>query len=189
MVLGKHSGRNAFKNRMTELGFEFGSEQELNQTFTRFKALADKKHEIFDEDLQALISEISFHAEDEQIKLVALKVCSEMGETPYSTVTLRIDDNEITGSAYGSGAVDATLKAIESMVKADAVLALYSVNNITNGTDAQGDVTVRLDKAGRIVNGLGADTDIVIASAKAYINAVNKLNSPNQRCHPQKVDV
>ena len=102
---------------------------------------------------------------------------------------LRIDDNEITGSAYGSGAVDATLKAIESIVKADAVLALYSVNNITNGTDAQGDVTVRLDKAGRIVNGLGADTDIVIASAKAYINAVNKLNSPNQRCHPQQVDV
>jgi 2-isopropylmalate synthase len=189
MVLGKHSGRNAFKSRMTDLGFDFGSEEELNQTFARFKTLADKKHEIFDEDLQALISEISFHAEEENIKLVALKVCSEMGETPYSTVTLRVGSEEITGSAYGSGAVDASLKAIESIVKADAILALYSVNNITNGTDAQGDVTVRLDKAGRIVNGLGADTDIVIASAKAYINAVNKLNSADQRCHPQKADV
>lgn len=189
MVLGKHSGRNAFKSRMTELGFEFGSEEELNQTFARFKILADKKHEIFDEDLQALISEISFHAEEENIKLVALKVCSEMGETPYATVTLRIGNEEVTGSSEGSGAVDASLKAIESIVKADATLALYSVNNITNGTDAQGDVTVRLDKAGRIVNGLGADTDIVIASAKAYINAVNKLNMPEQRRHPQKADV
>lgn len=189
MVLGKHSGRNAFKSRMTELGFEFGSEEELNQTFARFKALADKKHEIFDEDLQALISEISFHTEEENIKLVALKVCSEMGETPYATVTLRVGNEEVTGSSEGSGAVDASLKAIESIVKADATLALYSVNNITNGTDAQGDVTVRLDKAGRIVNGLGADTDIVIASAKAYINAVNKLNVPEQRRHPQKADV
>lgn len=189
MVLGKHSGRNAFKSRMTELGFEFGSEEELNRTFARFKILADKKHEIFDEDLQALISEISFHAEEENIKLVALKVCSEMGETPYATVTLRIGNEEVTGSAEGSGAVDASLKAIESIVKADATLALYSVNNITNGTDAQGDVTVRLDKAGRIVNGLGADTDIVIASAKAYINAANKLNMPEQRRHPQKAAV
>lgn len=189
MVLGKHSGRNAFKSRMTDLGFEFGSEEELNQTFARFKTLADKKHEIFDEDLQALISEISFHAEEENIKLVALKVCSEMGETPYATVTLRVGNEEITGSSEGSGAVDASLKAIESIVKAEATLALYSVNNITNGTDAQGDVTVRLDKAGRIVNGLGADTDIVIASAKAYINAVNKLNVPEQRRHPQKADV
>ncbi len=189
MVLGKHSGRNAFKSRMTELGFDFSSEEDLNKTFARFKILADKKHEIFDEDLQALISEISFHGEEENIKLVALKVCSEMGETPFSTVTLRVGNEEITGSAYGSGAVDASLKAIESIVKADAILALYSVNNITNGTDAQGDVTVRLDKAGRIVNGLGADTDIVIASAKAYINAVNKLNSADQRCHPQKADV
>jgi 2-isopropylmalate synthase len=102
---------------------------------------------------------------------------------------LRVGNEEITGSAYGSGAVDASLKAIESIVKAEATLALYSVNNITNGTDAQGDVTVRLDKAGRIVNGLGADTDIVIASAKAYINAVNKLNVPEQRRHPQKADV
>lgn len=189
MVLGKHSGRNAFKSRMTELGVEFLSEEELNEAFSRFKQLADKKHEIFDEDLQALISEVGFEAEDEQIKLVALKVCSETGEVPNAKVTLRIDNKEVTGNAEGGGAVDASLKAIEKLVMTHAVLALYSVNNITNGTDSQGEVTVRLEKAGRIVNGLGADTDIVIASAKAYINAVNKLLSPEQRRHPQKGNV
>ncbi|MBM4206979.1 MAG: 2-isopropylmalate synthase [Gammaproteobacteria bacterium] len=189
MVLGKHSGRNAFKSRMAELGVEFPSEAELNEAFARFKQLADKKHDIFDEDLQALISEVGFEAEDEHIKLIALKVCSETGEVPDASVTLRIDNKEVTGNAQGGGAVDASLKAIEKLVQSDSVLALYSVNNITNGTDSQGEVTVRLEKTGRIVNGLGADTDIVIASAKAYINAVNKLLSPDQRRHPQKGDV
>jgi len=189
MVLGKHSGRNAFKTRMAELGVQFDSEADLNDAFFRFKQLADKKHDIFDEDLQALISEQGFEAEDEHIKLVALKVCSETGEIPNATVTIRIDGKEFTGSAQGGGAVDASLKAIESLVQTGATLALYSVNNITNGTDSQGEVTVRLENAGRIVNGSGADTDIVIASAKAYINAVNKLQSVDQRQHPQKGDV
>ncbi|NOT83459.1 MAG: 2-isopropylmalate synthase [Methylococcaceae bacterium] len=189
MVLGKHSGRNAFKSRVAELGSEFVSEEELNDAFFRFKQLADKKHEIFDEDLQAIISEIGIELEEEHTKLIALKVCSETGEVPYATVTLRLDGKEVTGRASGSGAVDASLKAIESVVKTNATLELYSVNNITNGTDAQGEVTVRLEKAGRIVNGSGADTDIVIASAKAYIHAVNKLQIPNQRRHPQKGDV
>lgn len=189
MVLGKHSGRNAFKTRMAELGVDFAGEADLNDAFFRFKQLADKKHDIFDEDLQALISEQGFEAEDEHIKLVALKVCSETGEVPNATVTIRVDGKEVTGSGQGGGAVDASLKAIESLVKTGATLALYSVNNITTGTDAQGEVTVRLESAGRIVNGSGADTDIVIASAKAYINAVNKLQSPDQRQHPQKGDV
>jgi 2-isopropylmalate synthase len=189
MVLGKHSGRNAFKSRITELGFDFTSEEELNDAFSRFKQLADKKHEIFDEDLQALISEAGFESEDEYVKLISLHVCSETGEIPNAKITLRVDNKEVTGSSNGGGAVDASLKAIEKLVNTKATLELYSVNNITNGTDAQGEVTVRLEKAGRIVNGLGADTDIVIASAKAYINAVNKLNSPDQRRHPQKGDV
>ena len=189
MVLGKHSGRNAFKSRMTELGFEFSSEEELNEAFFRFKQLADKKHDIFDEDLQALISEVSISSEDEYVKLIALSVCSETGEVPNARITLRVDNQELTGSASGSGAVDASLKAIESLVNTHATLELYSVSSITTGTDAQGEVTVRLDKAGRIVNGLGADTDIVIASAKAYINAINKLHAPQQRKHPQQGDV
>ena len=189
MVLGKHSGRNAFKTRMIELGVQFGSEAELNEVFFRFKQLADKKHDIHDEDLQALISERGFEAEDEQIKLVSLQACSETGEIPKSSVTLRINGKEMTGNATGGGVVDASLKAIESLVQTNATLSLYSVNNITTGTDAQGEVTVRLEKAGRIVNGSGADTDIVIASAKAYINAVNKLLGSEHKQHPQMGDV
>ena len=189
MVLGKHSGRNAFRSRMQELGVEFASEAELNSVFFRFKQLADKKHDIFDEDLQALISEASLEAEDERVKLVALKVCSETGEVPNAQVTIKFDSDEKTGSASGGGAVDASLKAIESLVHTRAKLTLYSVNNITSGTDAQGEVTVRLETEGRIVNGQGADTDIVIASAKAYINAVNRLLAPLNRTHPQVSEV
>ena len=189
MVLGKHSGRNAFKSRMVDLSVEFATEEELNDAFYRFKQLADKKHEIYDEDLQALISEANFEAEQEHVNLISLKVCSETGEMPKANVTLRVDNEEVTGFATGGGVVDASLKAIESIVKSAADLQLYSVNNITNGTDAQGEVTVRLEKAGRIVNGLGADTDIVIASAKAYINAINKLQTPDQRRNPQTGDV
>ncbi|NOQ63804.1 MAG: 2-isopropylmalate synthase [Methyloprofundus sp.] len=185
MVLGKHSGRNAFKSRMTELGFEFHSESELNDAFFRFKQLADKKHEIFDEDLQALISEVNSETEEEHYKLVALKVCSETGETPSATVTVEVGEAEFTADSEGSGAVDAALKAIESIVKSGVTLELYSVNSISTGTDAQGEVTVRLEKGGRVVNGLGADTDIVIASAKAYIHALNKLEDKGEKKHPQ----
>ncbi len=185
MVLGKHSGRNAFKTRMQELGIEFASEAELNDAFQRFKDLADKKHEIFDEDLQALITEAGAEAEDERVKLVSLKVCAETGEMPSARVILKIENEEVIGTAQGGGVVDASLKAIESVVGTQAHLLLYSVNSITTGTDAQGEVTVRLEKGGRIVNGQGADTDIVIASAKAYINAVNKLLISRQRMHPQ----
>lgn len=189
MVLGKHSGRNAFRSRMQELGAEFSSEEELNAVFFRFKQLADKKHDIFDEDLQALLTEVCCESEDERVKLVALKVCAETGEVPNALVTLRFDAEERTGEAIGGGVVDASLKAIESLVGTGANLTLYSVNNISGGTDAQGEVTVRLEKDGRIVNGQGADTDIVIASAKAYVNAVNKLLSGKDRTHPQAGDV
>ena len=190
MVLGKHSGRNAFRTRMAELGTEFKTEAELNDVFTRFKQLADKKHDIFDEDLQSLLNEADAEStEDEFVKLMALQVCSATGEIPNAQVTLRVDKEERTGNATGGGAVDASLKAIESLVHTEASLTLYSVNNITSGTDAQGEVTVRLEKGGRIVNGQGADTDIVIASAKAYINAVNKLLARQIRTHPQVGDV
>ena len=185
IVLGKHSGRNAFRTRLQELGITLDSEDELNAAFARFKELADKKHEIFDEDIQALVSETITGADNEHIKLVALKVCSETGETPVAKITLKVDGEERQASAEGSGPVDACYMAMEAIVNSGTTLQLYSVNNITSGTDAQGEVTVRLEKGGRIVNGQGADTDIVIASAKAYINALNKVFSPAERAHPQ----
>jgi 2-isopropylmalate synthase len=185
MVLGKHSGRNAFRQRLKELGIEFKSEQDLNAAFERFKDLADKKHEIFDEDLQALVTEADLEQENEHYRLVSLKVCSQTGEVPYATVTLAVNGDEKQSGAEGSGPVDASFKAIERIAGSRGTLLLYSVNNITSGTDSQGEVTVRLEKGGRIVNGHGADTDIVIASAKAYLNALNKLIVPAERTHPQ----
>ncbi|NEV62008.1 2-isopropylmalate synthase [Thiorhodococcus minor] len=189
MVLGKHSGRNAFRARLQELGMELGSEEELNAAFSRFKDLADKKHEIFDEDLQALITDTTLDAANERVKLVSMHVCSETGETPTANLVLALDGRERGGAASGGGPVDATFKAIESIVQSETTLKLYSVNAITSGTDAQGEVTVRLEKGGRIVNGQGADTDILIASAKAYINACNKILHPAERAHPQTSDV
>ncbi len=188
MVLGKHSGRNAFRSRLAELGTVFESEEDLNAAFARFKDLADKKHEIFDEDLQALVTDTTLEAHD-RIKLVSMRVCSETGEVPSADVVLSVDSVEQPATAVGSGPVDATFKAIESIVSSGTQLKLYSVNSITGGTDAQGEVTVRLEKGGRIVNGQGADTDIVIASAKAYINACNKIIQPQLKAHPQKGDV
>jgi 2-isopropylmalate synthase len=187
IVLGKHSGRNAFRCRLEELGIVFTSE-EINMAFSRFKDLADKKHDIYDEDLQALVTEAQIEAEHEHYKLAALKVCSETGETPVASVIISVDGEESRGEAPGSGPVDASFRAIETVAHSNAELQLYSVNSITSGTDAQGEVTVRLEKAGRIVNGQGADTDIVIASAKAYLNALNKLVQ-RQKPHPQRGDV
>ena len=189
IVLGKHSGRNAFKTRMAELDIEFGSEEELNEVFANFKTLADKKHEIFDEDLQALVTETSTEQMNESLKLVSLSVCSETGETPNAQITLNVEGEEKRAAASGSGPVDASFKAIEKITDADVELQLYSVNSITSGTDSQGEVTVRLQQNGTIFNGHGADTDIVIASAKAYVNALNKLMANDKRTHPQLGDV
>ena len=185
MVLGKHSGRNAFKTRLKELGIELESEEAINAAFARFKDLADKKHEIFDEDLHALVSDEATFATQDRFKLVSLKVCSETGETPHAVVVLSDSNEERQAQADGGGPVDASFKAIESIVRSGSDLMLYSVSNITSGTDAQGEVTVRVSKGGRIVNGQGADTDIVIASAKAYLHALNKLFSGETRAHPQ----
>jgi 2-isopropylmalate synthase len=189
MVLGKHSGRNAFKSRLAEIGIELESEAILNDAFAKFKELADKKHEIFDEDLQTLVTEAGVEAENQRVQLVSVHVCSETGETPEATVTLEVDGEERQGRATGSGSVDATFSAIEAVMASTTQLLLYSVNNITSGTDAQGEVTVRLERGGRIVNGQGADTDIVIASAQAYVNALNKIMAPVERAHPQAGDV
>ena len=185
MVLGKHSGRNAFRSRLTELGIDLLTEEAVNAAFTRFKTLADKKHEIFDEDLHALVGDDLSADALQAYKLISLKVCSETGETPHALVVISAHGVEKTAGATGSGPVDATFKALEKIVNSHAELQLYSVNSITTGTDAQGEVTVRLAKTGRIVNGLGADTDIVVASAAAYLDALNGLYNKLERAHPQ----
>jgi 2-isopropylmalate synthase len=185
LVLGKLSGRNAFRQRLKELGTELESEEALNAAFARFKELADKKSEIFDEDLQMLVSDEAVSHDQEHFKLLSMMAHSETGETPVAKVVLAEDGAERRAEAQGSGPVDATFKAIETIVSSGAELTLYSVNAVTSGTDSQGEVTVRLRKSGRIVNGAGADTDIVVASAKAYINALNKLHSKLERLNPQ----
>jgi len=183
--LGKLSGRNAFKTKLAELGIELASEEALNAAFARFKELADKKREIFDEDLHAIASDEMGPPEVEHYKLVASRFHSETGEQPRAEITLAVGGVEQRAAATGSGPVDAAFRAIESVVGSAAELLLYSVNAITTGTDAQGEVTVRLAQDGRIVNGQGADTDIIVASAKAYLNALNKLHVRGERLNPQ----
>lgn len=185
MVMGKHSGRAAFRSRLEELGVTFDTDSALNEAFARFKELADKKHEIFDEDLQALVSEATNDRVADVFQLVSLSSRSATGETPAADVVVLKDGQEQHKQAQGSGPVDASFRAIEAVANSGANLLLYSVNAITEGTDSQGEVTVRLEKGGRIVNGSGADTDIVIASAKAYIHALNLLTSHIERTHPQ----
>jgi len=185
IVLGKLSGRNAFRTRLQELGVVVESEEILNAAFARFKELADRKHEIFDEDLQALMSDETVTPQDEHYKLASMSAHSETGEQPRARVTLSIGGSEQGADATGSGPVDAAFKAVESLVQSGADLQLYSVNSITKGTESQGEVTVRLHQAGRIVNGVGADTDIVVASVKAYLNALNRLHANIQRTRPQ----
>ncbi|MHB1951418.1 MAG: 2-isopropylmalate synthase [Acidiferrobacteraceae bacterium] len=184
MVLGKHSGRNALRMRAAELGIEFRSDDEFNAVFERFKELADKKHDIFDEDIQALVGEHGGQVE-ETFSLVSLKVISQTGALPSAELVLSCSGIARNATAQGSGPVDAAFKAIEAVAGSGVQLQLYSVNSITSGTDSQGEVTVRLERAGRIVNGHGADTDIVVASVKAYLNALNKIIAPLERAHPQ----
>lgn len=185
IVLGKLSGRNAFKQRVQELGIPVESETEMNAAFAKFKELADRKAEIFDEDIQALFSDETVTPHDEHFKLVSLAQRSETGERPHARIVFSIGPREVAAESDGNGPVDASLKAIEQEVKSGSELLLYSVNAITTGTESQGEVTVRLARAGRIVNGVGADPDIVAASAKAYLNALNKLYTTPERLNPQ----
>jgi 2-isopropylmalate synthase len=180
IVLGKLSGRNAFKQRLHDLGIVVEAEADINEAFTRFKTLADQKTEIFDEDIIAIMSETASAEEGEFYKFISMSQHSETGERPKSRITLRMGDKEVSSEAEGNGPVDASLNAIEEVAKSGAEQLLYSVNAITSGTQSQGEVTVRLAKGGRIVNGVGTDPDIIAASAKAYLAALNKLHDPSQ---------
>ena len=186
IVLGKLSGRNAFRQRLNDLGIEMNSEAEVNAAFAKFKELADRKSDIFDEDILALVMDESLTAEHEHYRLVALSQHSETGERPHAKVAFAAGDIEHHAESDGNGPVDASLKAIESRLQTGAEMLLYSVNAITSGsTESQGEVTVRLQHGGRVVNGVGADPDIVVASAKAYLSALNKLHSKTERVAAQ----
>jgi 2-isopropylmalate synthase len=185
MVLGKLSGRNAFKQRLLDLGVQMESETDINAAFAKFKELADRKSEIFDEDILALVSDESVLQEREQYGFVSLSQHSETGERPQASVVFTVNGKEVKGSSDGNGPVDASLKAIENHVKSGAEMVLYSVNAISGSTESQGEVTVRLQNSGRIVNGVGADPDIIVASAKAYLSALSKLHSKADRVPAQ----
>ncbi len=186
IVLGKLSGRNAFKQRLQDLGIEMASESEINAAFTKFKELADRKADIFDEDILALVGDESVTSEKEHYRLVALSQQSSTGDRPHARVVFAAGEQEHIAESDGNGPVDASLKAVESTVKSGAEMMLYSVNAITSGsTESQGEVTVRLQHGGRVVNGVGADPDIVVASVKAYLAALNKLHSKVDRVAAQ----
>jgi 2-isopropylmalate synthase len=172
-VLGKHSGRHAFRTRLDELGYKL-SDEEVNSAFKRFKKLADQKKDIFDEDLEALVSE-EITTVPEIYHLVDMRISSGMNEDPTAVLKINVDGEIIEKTEHGDGPVDAIFKAITSITGTKSKLLKYEVKAITGGTDALGEVVCSLEEGDRSVSGHGADTDIITASAKAYINALNKL--------------
>ena len=175
LVMGKHSGRHAFVHKLEELGYQLAANQ-LEDAFVRFKALADRKKQIYDEDLEALVDEEIATAHD-RIKVLSLTVIAGTMGPQSATLTLDIEGKHVTTQAFGNGPVDATFKAIHALVPHDAKLELYQVQAVTEGTDAQAEVSVRLSEQGRAVTSRGADPDTLVASAKAYLGALNKLTS------------
>jgi 2-isopropylmalate synthase len=182
LVMGKHSGRHAFKMKLQELGFEVG-DNAMNEAFRRFKDLADRKKEVYDEDLVALIDDEIQHGQ-ERIKFVSLQVIAGSRGPQTATLELELDGKPLTATTTGNGPVDATFNAIKAMVPHEAKLLLYQVSAITQGTDAQAEVTVRLEEDGKSVNGQGADPDTLVASARAYIHALNKLFTKRAKTAP-----
>lgn len=175
LVLGKHSGRHAFKERLAELSFDI-SAVDLDRAFARFKLLADQKKDIYDEDLQAIVADQLVRVPT-RYKLVSANVASGTDMKPSATVRVTVEDVEKIGVGQGDGPVDAALNAIKSITGTKSHLTRYVVSAITGGTDAQGEVTVRVEDENNVANGQGADPDIVVASARAYVNALNKLES------------
>ena len=182
LVMGKHSGRHAFREKLKDLGYELG-DNAFQDAFQRFKDLADKKKQVFDEDIEALVDDEMASASD-NLKLVALTVIAGTGGPAKTTVTLEIDGVEQTKEATGDGPVDATFNAIRAIIPHEARLPLYQVSAVTEGTDAQAEVMVRLEENGKTVTGKSADTDTLVASARAYLGALNKLMVKRQKTAP-----
>jgi 2-isopropylmalate synthase len=183
LVMGKHSGRNAFRSKLKEMGYELG-ENALEDAFKRFKDLADKKKIVYDEDIEALVDDEIGHA-GERIKVEALTVIAGTMGPQTATLTLSIDGNHTTKQATGNGPVDAIFNAIHALVPHTATLELYQVHAITEGTDAQAEVSVRLQEDGKSVTAKGADPDTLVASARAYIAALNKLVVKRLKSKPE----
>jgi 2-isopropylmalate synthase len=179
LVLGKHSGRHAFKKRLQELGYDLG-EEDLNNAFERFKTLADLKKDIFDEDLDAIVADETMK-NGEKFKMSHITVTCGSFAVATATVQLEIDGQQVRTAELGDGPVDATLKAIKKLTGTKARLMQYTVGSITGGTDAIGEVSVRLAEGNCTVVGRGSSTDIIEASAKAYINALNRLYYKKER--------
>jgi len=179
LILGKLSGRHAFKERLKELGFQL-SEEDFGLAFNRFKELADKKREIYDEDIESIVVEEILRM-PRRFKLVYLNVIAGNITVPTATVKLEVDGKLIQEAGFGDGPVDATFKTIKKLTRTKSKLLQFAINAITGGTEAQGEVTVRLEEKGQTVMGQGADTDVIVASAKAYINALNKIEFKKQK--------
>ncbi len=182
LVMGKHSGRHAFKAKLKELGFELG-DNAVEEAFRRFKDLADKKKDVFDEDIVALVDD-QVGRSNEHIRFVSLQVIAGSKGPQRADLELEIEGVVRSTTATGDGPVDATFKAIKQLFPHDARLQLYQVQAVTAGTDAQAEVTVRLEENGKTVNGQGADTDTLVASCKAYLHALNKLLTKRQKTAP-----
>ena len=183
LVMGKHSGRHAFREKLKELGYTLG-DNAIQDTFKRFKDLADKKKEIFDEDIIALVDDEVVRTND-RVRLVSLEIlCGTKHRPPKADLDLEVDGQVKHCKATGDGPVDAAFNAIKKLFPNEARLELYQVHAVTHGTDAQAEVTVRLEERGRSVNGQGADTDTMVASVKAYVNALNKLLVKREKSAP-----
>ena len=183
LVLGKHSGRHAFGDKLKDLGYDLG-DNALEDAFTRFKDLADKKKEVFDEDIMALVDDEIFRAND-RLSMVALEIlCGTAHNPPKASLEMNVDGEVKSCNSTGDGPVDAAFNGVKELFPHEARLQLYQVHAVTGGTDAQAEVTVRLEEKGRSVNGQAADTDTMVASVKAYINALNKLLVKREKSPP-----
>jgi 2-isopropylmalate synthase len=179
LVLGKLSGRHAFRERLKDLGYRL-SDSDLERAFNRFKQLADKKRDIFDEDIESIVVEEILRM-PRRFKLVYINVVAGNVTVPTATVQMEVDGKLLQEAGFGDGPVDATFKTIKKITRTKSKLLQFAINAITSGTEAQGEVTVRLEEKGNTVIGQGADTDVIVASAKAYINALNKIEFKKQK--------
>jgi 2-isopropylmalate synthase len=183
LVMGKHSGRHAFREKLRELGYDLG-ENALEDAFKRFKDLADRKKVVYDEDLIALVDDEIVSSHD-HIKVLALMVMAGTHGPQSAALTLDIDGEKVTHQATGNGPVDAIFNAIKALAPHEATLELFQVHAVTEGTDAQAEVSVRLSEDGKSVTGRGADPDTLVASARAYVSALNKLIAKRAKTKPE----